>query len=305
MVGWREPSTLRRTGTISTCGSPRSMSRRSRPEQNAGPAPRTTITRTSRRASRSSKAAASARSSAAFMALRLSGRLRVTVATSSATPITIYRPEAMNAMDADVYAELSRAWIDVRDNPEVWIAIVTGAGDKAFTAGADLKSFIPGTRGKADFWLTQKNMILNRGLEVWKPVIAAVNGYCLAGGMTLLLGTDIRVAAEHATFNIAEVKRGLLPGNGGTQRILEQLPYAIGMELLLTGDSIDAQRAAHFGLINKVVPKDRLMDTAREYAKKIAANAPLAVQAAKEMAVRGREMDRTTGLRVEALTNRL
>ena len=82
--------------------------------------------------------------------------------------ITINRPEAMNAMDADVYAELSRAWIDVRDNPEVWIAIVTGAGDKAFTAGADLKSFIPGTRGKADFWLTQKNMILNRGLEVWK-----------------------------------------------------------------------------------------------------------------------------------------
>jgi len=135
-------------------------------------------------------------------------------------------------------------------------------------------------------------------------VAAAYNNY-LAGGMTLLLGTDIRVAAEHATFNIAEVKRGILPGNGGTQRVLDQLPYAIGMELLLTGDAIDAKTALHYGLINKVVPKEQLMDTARTYAKKIAANAPLAVQAAKEMAVRSREMDRTTGLRFEAVINRM
>src|SRR5438270_4022602 len=118
--------------------------------------------------------------------------------------ITLNRPEAMNAMDADVYAELSRAWIDVRDNPDVWIAIVTGAGDKAFTAGADLKSLIPGTRGKADFWLTQKNMILNRGLEVWKPIIAAVNGYCLAGCMTLLFATDVLISAEYYVFYIYE-----------------------------------------------------------------------------------------------------
>src|SRR5438128_5061679 len=87
--------------------------------------------------------------------------------------ITLNRPEVMNAMDADVYAELSRAWVDVRDNPDVWVAIVTGAGEKAFTAGADLKSFIPQARGKSDFWQTQQGMILNRGLEVWKPVIAA------------------------------------------------------------------------------------------------------------------------------------
>src|SRR5207247_9249742 len=192
---------------------------------------------------------------------------------------------------ADVYAELSRAWIDVRDNPEVWIAIVTGAGDKAFTAGADLKSFIPGTRGKADFWLTQKNMILNRGLEVWKPVIAAVNGYCLGGGMTLMLATDIRVASENATFSVAEVKRGVIPGNGGTQRLLRQLPHAIAMEMLLTGDAIDAQTAERWGLVNKVVPPERLLDTAMEYARRIAANAPLAVQAAKELALRGRDLD--------------
>jgi E-phenylitaconyl-CoA hydratase len=225
--------------------------------------------------------------------------------TDGIATITINRPERMNAMDAEHYKGLSQAWTRVRDESAIRVAIITGAGDKSFSAGADIKSFLTSPPGLDEMWLTQRDQLLNRGLEVWKPVIAAVNGYCLAGGMTLLLGTDIRVAAEHATFNIAEVKRGLLPGNGGTQRILEQLPHAIGMELLLTGDSIDAQRAAHFGLINKVVPKEQLMETARDYAKKIAANAPLAVQAAKEMAVRGREMDRNTGLRVEALTNRL
>lgn len=225
--------------------------------------------------------------------------------TDGVATITINRPERMNAMDAEHYKGLSQAWTRVRDEPAIRVAIITGAGDKSFSAGADIKSFLTSPLGLDEMWLTQRDQLLNRGLEVWKPVIAAVNGYCLAGGMTLLLGTDIRVASEHATFNIAEVKRGLLPGNGGTQRILEQLPYAIGMELLLTGDSIDAQRAAHFGLINKVVPKEKLMESAREYAKKLAANAPLAVQAAKEMAIRGREMDRVTGLRVEAMTNRL
>ncbi len=219
--------------------------------------------------------------------------------------IVINRPERMNAMDAAHYKGLSDAWIRVRDDGAIRCAIITGAGERAFSAGADIKTFLTAPAEFDQMWLTQRDMLLNRGLEVWKPVIAAVNGYCLAGGMTLLMATDIRIAAEHATFNIAEVKRGIVPGNGGTQRILDQLPYAIGMELLLTGDSIDAARAAHFGLVNKVVPMDRLMDTAREYATRIAANAPLAVQAAKELAVRSREMDRVTGLRVEALTNRL
>jgi E-phenylitaconyl-CoA hydratase len=132
--------------------------------------------------------------------------------------ITINRPEAMNAMDPEVYSLLSEAWVNVRDDPEIWVAIITGAGEKAFTAGADLKTAIPQEHEKADFFLTQKDMILNRGLEVWKPIIAAVNGYCLAGGVTLLFATDIRIAAEQAVFEISEVKRGILPGNGGTQR---------------------------------------------------------------------------------------
>ena len=202
--------------------------------------------------------------------------------TDGIATITINRPERMNAMDAEHYKGLSQAWMRVRDDAAIRVAIITGAGEKSFSSGADIKSFLTSPTGLDEMWLTQRDQLLNRGLEVWKPVIAAVNGYCLAGGMTLLLGTDIRVAAEHATFNIAEVKRGILPGNGGTQRILDQLPYAIGMELLLTGDGIDAQRALHYGLINKVVPKEKLMETARDYAKKIAANAPLAVQAAKQ-----------------------
>ncbi|MDO9499301.1 enoyl-CoA hydratase/isomerase family protein [Falsiroseomonas sp.] len=219
--------------------------------------------------------------------------------------ITINRPERMNAMDAEHYRGLSEAWRRVRDDNEIRVAIVTGAGEKSFSAGADIKSFLTAPTGLDEMWLTQKDQLLNRGLEVWKPVIAAVNGYCLAGGMTLLMATDIRIAAPHATFNIAEVKRGIVPGNGGTQRILEQLPYPIAMEMLLTGDAIDAATAAQHGLINKIVPMDELMATARAYAKRIAANAPLAVQAAKELAVRARDMDRNTGFRVEALVNRL
>src|SRR2546421_5970902 len=179
--------------------------------------------------------------------------------TDGIATITINRPERMNAMDAEHYKGLSQAWMRVRDDAAIRVAIITGAGEKAFSAGADLKSFITSPAGLDEMWLTQRDQLLNRGLEVWKPVIAAVNGYCLAGGMTLLLATDIRIAAEHATFSLAEVKRGVIPGNGGSQRILDQLPYAIGMEMLLTGDGIDARVAAQFGLVNKVVPREELM----------------------------------------------
>ena len=132
--------------------------------------------------------------------------------TDGIATITINRPERMNAMDAEHYKGLSQAWMRVRDDAAIRVAIITGAGEKSFSSGADIKSFLTSPTGLDEMWLTQRDQLLNRGLEVWKPVIAAVNGYCLAGGMTLLLGTDIRIAAEHATFNIAEVKRGILPG---------------------------------------------------------------------------------------------
>jgi len=215
--------------------------------------------------------------------------------------ITMNRPDRLNAMDAEHYQALSEAWIAVRDDPAIRVAVITGAGTRSFTTGADLKSFIPAAPSMAEMMLTQNGQLLNRGLEVWKPIIAAVNGYCIGGGMTLMLAADIRVAAEHATFGIAEVKRGVFPANGGTQRILHQLPHAIAMELLLTGDSIDAPTAARWGLINKIVPADDLLPAAYAYAKRIAANAPLAVQMAKELAIRSMDVDLATGLRMEQL----
>ncbi|MGI8554416.1 MAG: enoyl-CoA hydratase/isomerase family protein [Dehalococcoidia bacterium] len=219
--------------------------------------------------------------------------------------LTFNRPEAMNAMDPETYRELSEAWIEVRDNPDIWAAIITGAGDRAFTAGADLKRTIPRTPEMWEFWQTQAEQILNRGLEIWKPVIAAVNGYCLAGGMTLLFATDIRVAAEHATFGISEVKRGILPGNGGTQRALRQLPYPIAMELLLIGDQISAQQAYQYGLINKVVPMADLMPTAEAYARRLTENPPLAVRSIKELAVRSQYLHISDGLRLESAISRV
>jgi E-phenylitaconyl-CoA hydratase len=219
--------------------------------------------------------------------------------------LTMNRPAQLNALDSEMYMQLSEAWARVRDDDEIRVAVVTGAGDRAFSVGADLKSFVGQSTTLSHFWKTQQDLLLNRGLEVWKPVIAAVNGYCLGGGMTLLLATDIRVAVPHATFGLPEVKRGILPGNGGTQRILSQLPYAIAMEVLLTAEPIDAETAARWGLINRVVEPPHLMDVALDYARKLAANAPLAVQAAKEAAIRSRELGWSSGLRAEQALNQV
>lgn len=219
--------------------------------------------------------------------------------------ITLNRPEKRNALDAAHYQALSEAWVRVRDDEAIRVAVVTGAGDQVFSAGADLKSWIGREAPLSDLWQTQKGMLLNRGLEIWKPVIAALNGHCLAGGMTLMLATDIRVCAEHVTFALSEVKRGIIAANGGTQRLLGQLPHAIAMEMLLTGDAIDAATAARFGLVNKVVPAGHVMDEALAMARRIAANAPLAVQAAKELAHRSQEGGLAAGLRFEQFVQQI
>jgi E-phenylitaconyl-CoA hydratase len=214
--------------------------------------------------------------------------------------ITLNRPEVLNAMNAEMYEQLSQAWIQVRDDPNIWVAVITGAGERSFSTGADLRSMQnDGDAATWKFWQTQSESLLNRGLQVWKPVIAAVNGYCLAGGMTLLLATDIRVAVEGATFGLSEVKRAILPANGGTQRAIRQLPYPIAMELLLTGDSIDAVKALQFGLVNEVVPRDELMTAAYRVAHRITRNGPLAVRAIKELAVRSTSLTLDDGLRME------
>ena len=136
-------------------------------------------------------------------------------------------------------------------------------------------------------------------------MIAAVNGACVGGGMTMLMATDLRIACEEATFSISEVKRGIIAANGGTQRAVKQLPYAIAMEMLLLGETMDAETAARWGLVNRVVPRAALMDTAREMAARIKKNAPLAVQAAKELAVRSLDMSMAEGLRMEQFVNRI
>ena len=228
----------------------------------------------------------------------------VVVADHIAT-VTINRPDRLNAMDTEHYQALSEAWIRIRDDADIRVAIITGTGEKSFSAGADIKTRLTRHSEWSETWLTQREQLLNRGLEVWKPVIAAVNGLCIGGGVTLLLATDIRYAAEHATFGLSEVKRGTIAGNGGTQRVIQNLPRAIAMEMLLTGDPMDARTAAHWGLVNRVVPAAELMDTAMATARKIAANAPLAVQASKELALRSRDVDTATGLRIEQLMGRL
>lgn len=219
--------------------------------------------------------------------------------------ITINRPEKRNALDAEHYQGLSDAWTRVRDDDDIRVAIITGAGDKVFSAGADLKSWIGRKVSMQSLWQTQKGMLLNRGLEIWKPVIAAINGHCVGGGMTLMLATDIRVTADHVNFGLSEVKRGVIAANGGTTRLPDQMPYAIAMEMLLTGDTIDAATAARWGLVNQVVPGPQVMEAAIAYARKVAANAPLAVQAAKEIALRGRQPGLTAGLRFEQFVNHI
>lgn len=213
--------------------------------------------------------------------------------------ITINRPERLNALDAEHYRLLSDAWSQVRDDPQIRAAIITGAGERSFCAGADIKSFVALEQPAHNFWLTQRDQLLNRGLEVWKPVIAAVNGHCLGAGLTLLFATDVRFAAANATFGLPEVKRGVIASNGGTQRALRQLPYAIAMEMVITGDPIDAEAAARWGLVNHIVSQAELLTAARECAERVAANAPLAVQAAKELALRSQGMSLPDGLRME------
>ncbi|ORB82609.1 carnitinyl-CoA dehydratase [Mycobacterium kansasii] len=208
--------------------------------------------------------------------------------------ITINRPEARNSLDMAHFRDLARAWAAFRDDANAWVAVVTGVG-RDFCTGADLKRFIPELTGdlpRPDGWNKDDaiHAVLHR-FPVYKPIVAAVNGTCVAGGFEMLSLTDIRVAVPEARFAVMEPKRGLFAGGGTTVRLPRQIPYAFAMELLLTADLLDAQRALAMGLINRVVAADRLMDTAYDYAARIAANAPLAVSATKQSAVEGLTLD--------------
>ncbi len=203
--------------------------------------------------------------------------------------MTFNRPEVMNAINNEVGRISAEAWEDFKNDPNLWVAILTGAGEKAFCAGADLKEFIPEHTGAeaGQGWPRSSRRFAD---DIFKPIIAAVNGYCLAGGMSFLLGTDIRIAAEHATFGIPEVGRGLAEMGGSHFRIGRQIPYCRAMEILLTGDRISAKEALAIGLINKVVPLVELMPAALAMAERICENAPLAVRISKEIFIRSLSM---------------
>ncbi len=219
--------------------------------------------------------------------------------------LTINRPLAMNALDAETLTALNKAWIDFRDNPELWVAIITGAGVKAFCAGADIKvlskyySSTTAAQRKAKADREPGLGGITRNLQIWKPIIAAVNGYCLAGGLEIALACDIRIASDTATFGFTEVSRGIIPGAGGTQRLSRLIPLGKSLEMILTGDRIDAQEAYRIGLVNKVVSPDQLLPEATKVAQRICRNAPLAVRAAKEAVYRGIDLSLPEGLGLE------
>jgi enoyl-CoA hydratase/carnithine racemase len=220
--------------------------------------------------------------------------------------LTINRPEAKNAIDPETHDLLWRAWEDFRDDDSVDVAILTGAGD-AFCAGADLKTYIPpwiesGTPRRVRDNVATGLGGLTRGLHrIEKPVIAAVNGWALAGGLETALACDIRIASERAVFGSFEARRGYHHGDGGIVRLVNICGAGVALEMLLTAEPIDAERALRCNLVSRVVPHERLMEEAEAVARQILRNSQVAVRSAKEtiLDVIGRPLD--DQLRIEAL----
>jgi enoyl-CoA hydratase/carnithine racemase len=219
-----------------------------------------------------------------FVTYRKEGRIAV---------VTINRPEVMNALHYPSHQELWDIWCDFRDDPDLWVAILTGTGDKAFSAGNDLKytaaqmaagNYVPQLFPPGGF-----GGITNPA-DCWKPLIAAVNGYALGGGFEMVLACDIVVAADHARFGLPEPRVGLMAAAGGVQRLPRQIPQKIAMGMMLTGRHITAQEAHSLGLVNEVVPLGELMAAARRWAAEILECSPLAVRATKQAALVGLDL---------------
>ena len=223
--------------------------------------------------------------------------------------ITLNRPAKHNAMNPQMLVELAAAWVRFRDDASARVAVLTGAGDKAFSAGADLGSLLPlltRTRPAGDEWdealLADRSIQMTailRGFELYKPVIAAINGFALAGGSEIVGACDLRIAASHATLALNEVKRGIVPGGGSMVRLARQIPYAKAMEILLTGEPMTAQEAYRIGLVNEVTTATELPQRAQAVARLIADNAPLAVQACKEVVMRSSGLPFSEANRIE------
>ena len=212
--------------------------------------------------------------------------------------ITIDRPEAKNALDLYHFRDLAAAWRDFGVDDDLWLAIITGV-DRCFMAGADLKTYIPQVTELADqiasgevteidgCRLRDGTDAVLRNAKLYKPIIAAIDGPCVAGGMEMLGGIDIRIATRNARFGVTEPKQGLFAGGGTTVRLPRQIPYPAAMEFLLTAEPLPAERALELGLLNEIVEPEDLMDRAFWWANRILANGPLAIRATKESVVRG------------------
>ncbi len=213
--------------------------------------------------------------------------------------VTLDRPEAMNALDPESIGQLKDVWAEISHNPEIRVAILTAAGTRAFCTGADLKKTMPPTESFAELHYGPAGAesfatVLSK-LHSDKPVIAAINGYALGGGLELALLCDLRIASTTAVFALPEVCIGSIPGAGGTQRLIRAIGRSDAMFMLLTGERIDSAEALRIGLVSRVVEPDHLLPTAEQLAQKIAGNAPLAVAAVKRLAHVGIELPLAAG----------
>ncbi|MFA7191495.1 MAG: enoyl-CoA hydratase/isomerase family protein [Dehalococcoidales bacterium] len=212
--------------------------------------------------------------------------------------ITLNRPEELNAIDMEMLRGLSRALCDFKDDDDLHVAIITGAGQRAFSIGADVNSLLPEMKNNGNSSLPQPPTNM-RGLTLYKPLIAAINGAAFGGGLELALACDLRIASERALMALPEVHLGIIPGWGGTQRLARLIPQCKAAEMLFTGRPIDAREAHRIGLVNKIVAPDKLMEEAMQLAEQVLKPAPLAVRAAKQAMLQGASLSLDSGLRLE------
>jgi len=214
--------------------------------------------------------------------------------------LTINREDRLNSVNVQTSAEMAAAMADFRDDRDLRVAILTGAGVKAFSTGMDLVATAQGENQIAGGQAFPFGGFTKR-MPIYKPIIAAINGFCLAGGMELALTCDIRICTPDARFGLPEVRWAIIPGAGGTQRMPRAIPQAWANYLILTGEQIDAETAMRIGLVSHIVPKEELMDRAMHIATTICERGPLAVRSAKEAILRGQDMPLDHGMAFEDL----
>ena len=224
--------------------------------------------------------------------------------------ITMNRPEVHNCFSPEMICRLADAWADVRDDNSVAVALLKGAGDAAFTSGADLQLLIPlltRTREPESEWderlLKRRRMLseaMLRGFDLYKPVVAAVTGAALAGGTEILMGTDFRIASNKSIFGLTEVRRGLVPGGGSLVRLARQIPYTAAMRIILGGEPVSAEYAYRYGLVSEILPPEKVNERALEVARNVAKAGPLALRVSKEVVVKTSGLPLDEAYKIEA-----